>query len=280
MRKRVVTSLVLVTIAAGALALRLVQLERRPMHHDEANQAIRTRELLDRGRYRYDPEDHHGPTLYYLSLPFIWLTAGRDFASTTETTFRLLPVLFGVGLILLLLLMADGLSRPGMVGAGVLTAISPAMVFYSRFYIQETLLVFFTFGALASGWRYVRTRRLGWALATGAFAGLMHATKETCVLAYGAMAAALVVSWVTGRRRKGGVGSRLPWRWGHWLGGVAVAVGLAAWPWPSRCLWPCSRPLEPTCAARWIRLPRIASTSTVQVETPFTWIPGIRICEC
>jgi uncharacterized protein (TIGR03663 family) len=74
------------------------------------------------------------------------------------------------------------------------------MVFYSRFYIQEMLLVFFTFAAIAAGWRYARTRSLGWVLLAGAFVGLMHATKETCVIAYAAMlvALALLALW---RRR-------------------------------------------------------------------------------
>ena len=41
----------------------------RPMHGDEANQAVRTGMLLETGRYDYDPQDHHGPSLYWLTLP-------------------------------------------------------------------------------------------------------------------------------------------------------------------------------------------------------------------
>ena len=64
----------------------------------------------------------------------------------------------------------------------MLTAISPALVFYSRYYIQETLLVFFTLAAVGCGWRYLRTHRLGWIVAAGASVGMMHATKETWIL--------------------------------------------------------------------------------------------------
>ena len=60
-------------VAAGAvvlgLAFRLAWLDLRPMHHDEANQAVRFGQLLETGEYRYDRNDHHGPTLYYLTLP-------------------------------------------------------------------------------------------------------------------------------------------------------------------------------------------------------------------
>ena len=115
--------------------------------------------------------------------------------------------MFGAGLIVLLLLVADGLGRWATLGAALLTALSPAMVFYSRYYIQETLLVFFTAAAYGCTWRYVRTRSLGWALAAGAALGLMHATKETWVIAAAAMGGGLVfaVLWTRWRDR-----SRVP----------------------------------------------------------------------
>ena len=39
----------------------LARLDVRPMHHDEANQAVKFGALLERGEYRYDAHDHHGP---------------------------------------------------------------------------------------------------------------------------------------------------------------------------------------------------------------------------
>jgi uncharacterized protein (TIGR03663 family) len=174
------------------LAVRLPRLAMRPMHCDEANQAVRAGVLLETGQYRYDPQEHHGPSLYWLALPALWLSGTPDLAHAEEVTFRLVPVLFGVGLILLLPLVADGLGRGPACVAALLTAISPAMVFYSRYYIQETLLVFFTMAAIAAGWRWYRSRSLWWAVAAGVAFGLMHATKETWVLA----AAAMAVAWV------------------------------------------------------------------------------------
>jgi len=71
---------------------------------------------------------------------------------------RIVPVFFGVCLVLLLLLLIDGLGTAAAVYAAVLTAISAAMVFYSRYYIQEMLLVCFTFGAIVSGYRYAQSK--------------------------------------------------------------------------------------------------------------------------
>lgn len=219
--------LLLILVALGALAFRAPQLERRPMHSDEANQACKSGRLQETFEYRYDPSEHHGPTLYYLSLPFAWLASGRNFAGTTERTFRIVPVLFGTGLILLLYLVRDGLGRSGALSAALLAAVSPAMVFYSRFYIQEMLLVFFTFGGIAAGWRYVRTGRLGWALLGGAFLGLMHATKETCVIAYGGMLAGLAAARLWSRRYARTEDSSCTWNGRHLAGALAVCCGVS-----------------------------------------------------
>ncbi len=181
-------------VVLGGLLFRLVQLDLRPMHHDEANQAVKFGGLLERGEYRYDRTEHHGPSLYYLSLPFAWVTSGTSFSALTEAILRLVPVIFGVGIILLLLLLKQGLSLEAVVFSGLFTAVSPAMVFYSRFYIQETLLVFFLMGAVASGWQYFQKRSLAWAASAGFFCGMMFATKETCIIGIGAMVSALLLT--------------------------------------------------------------------------------------
>ncbi len=190
----------LVLALAVGLAFRLPALGRRPMHGDEANQAVKAGELRDTGRYAYDPQQHHGPSLYYLTLPSLWLSHARTFAETSEIHYRLVTALFGAALVLLVWPAAGGLGRAAAASAGVLTAISPAMVYYSRFYIQETLLVFFTFAAMASCWRYARATSAGWAAAAGLSFGLMHATKETWVLSAAAMAAALGLVRLWSRR--------------------------------------------------------------------------------
>ena len=170
-------------IALAALAVRLPRLDARPMHCDEAVHAVKLDELI-RGEYRYDPTEYHGPSLYYFTLPVAWARGEHTLTDLRETTLRLVPVLFGVALILLLPLVSDGLGRRAVPAAGALLALSPAMVFYSRYYIQEMLLVFFAALALAAGWRYVRRPSAGWAALAGAGIGLMFATKETCVLSW------------------------------------------------------------------------------------------------
>lgn len=177
-----------------ALLFRFLALDLRPMHHDEANQAVKFGALLEEGEYRYDPEDHHGPSLYYISLPFAWLLSGTTLAALNETVLRLVPAFFGIGMLILFLLIQPSLDRAALIFAGILLAISPVMVFFSRFYIQETLLVFFTLGFMFFVWRYSQKSSTGWALAAGVFAGLMFATKETCIIAFVAVLGAVVLT--------------------------------------------------------------------------------------
>jgi predicted membrane-bound mannosyltransferase len=127
MTKAVYGILVALALVTG-LAFRLARLDARPMHHDEANQAVKFGELLEHGDYRYDASDHHGPTLYYLTLPSAWLRGQHTLAALDETTLRLVPACFGVLLLLLMLPLARGLGRPAIVVAMVLGAVSPALV--------------------------------------------------------------------------------------------------------------------------------------------------------
>ena len=110
---------------AGALALRAPRLATRPFHNDEGVNAIKATELWQHGRYAYDPDEYHGPTLHYATLPFLWLSGARNPGEVRDATLRLAPVVFGVGLILLLLLFVDGLGRHAVVWSALLTAVLP-----------------------------------------------------------------------------------------------------------------------------------------------------------
>src|SRR2546427_3393797 len=193
------TTLSLLLVAGVGLALRCPRLDERPMHNDEAVNAMKFGELWEHGDYKYDPNEHHGPSLFYATLAVARLTSSPDFEHLTETKLRLITVLFGVGLIVLLPLLVDGLGQKGVIWAAVFTVVSPAFVFYSRYYIHEILLVFFTLMALGAGWRYWRSRKIGWALLLGASVGLMYATKETFIITVAAAGLALGLNQIWNR---------------------------------------------------------------------------------
>lgn len=192
-------ALALLLAVAGGLALRLPKLDARPLHNDEGVNAIKVAALWERGEYKYVPHEFHGPTLYYSSLPFLWFGHAHNADELDATRLRLVTIAFGIALILLLPLLADGLGSAATAFAAILAAVSPAMVFYSRYYIHEMLLLFFTLLTLAAGWRYWRSRKMGWAVLAGAGLGLMFATKETFVLSVAAMLAAAAATFAWNR---------------------------------------------------------------------------------
>jgi uncharacterized protein (TIGR03663 family) len=216
----------LALILLSAAVLRFYDLGYRPMHGDEANQAIKTSKLLEKGEYAYDPVEHHGPTLYYLTLPVLWLAGAHDAAEMTEPMIRVVPAFFGLGLVLLSWLIVAPIDRRAGLWAALLTAVSHGLVYYSRYYVQEISFVFFAAGLIGCAHHYLTSRRLGWALGAGLFLGLLHATKETSVLVVFAMVVALacVVAWekVVARRA---IPLNLNWR--HIGAGLGLALAIS-----------------------------------------------------
>ncbi|HVU25168.1 MAG TPA: flippase activity-associated protein Agl23 [Opitutus sp.] len=175
-------------IALVALWLRTRDLAARPMHSDEANQAVKFGELLETGHYAYDPHDHHGPTLYYAALPIAWLRGQRTLAALDEITLRLVPALFGTIAVVLVFLLATPGGDAGPAArifpllAAALLAVSPPAVYYSRDFIQETLLLTFVLASFVCVQRWWRSGHLRWAIASGVCMGLALSTKISAPL--------------------------------------------------------------------------------------------------
>ena len=131
MRALLPTAVLLLAIVA-ALFLRCPQLGNRPLHNDEGVNAVKLAALWEKGDYKYDPHEYHGPTLHYFSLPVLWFGPARNSSELSVVELRVVTVAFGVGLILLLFLLKDGLGRGGTIWTAILLATSPVMVFYSR----------------------------------------------------------------------------------------------------------------------------------------------------
>ena len=68
----------------------------RTFHPDEANQAFTTGRLLETGQYAYQPQDHHGPTLYYAAAALQKAAGHGDTASLDGTLLRCTPLVFAV----------------------------------------------------------------------------------------------------------------------------------------------------------------------------------------
>lgn len=125
-----------ISILLVAAILRLFWLDLKPLHHDEGVNGFFLARLLREGVYQYDPANYHGPTLYYLTLPFAALLGVGTF------TVRLVTVLSGTGSIWLILLLRRRTGEVGALAAAALIAVSPGAVYLSRYFIHEALFLF------------------------------------------------------------------------------------------------------------------------------------------
>ncbi|XOV91964.1 MAG: flippase activity-associated protein Agl23 [Bacteroidota bacterium] len=183
--------LFLFTIVVLAIWLRTFELGERPLHTDEAVGAAKFGQLLENGDYKYDPFEYHGPTLNYLSLIPAWIAGEYTYRDLKIETLRSIPVFFGILLVLLPVFLFYRLDYRHALVAAFLVTISPAMVFYSRYYIHEYILVFFSYLGILSYFKLSGNQSKIWSAVLGISVGMMIATKETWVISIAGFVIAL-----------------------------------------------------------------------------------------
>lgn len=224
---------VLAAVAAGALLVRLLALDARVAHWDEARVAYWTLQYLERGAWSYHPIVH-GPFLFHVNrLAFATLGA-------TDVTMRLVVAVVGGLSPLAAWLLRTRLTRGETLALAAILAASPLFVFYSRFARNDLLLAVFalvTVGLAVRAWDAARGSYLP---AAGVALGLAFTTKENAVLYLlcwlGAGALVLARGALTGGaprrtlRRYAESAARVPERFGG-VGPTAAWTAAAALSW-------------------------------------------------
>ncbi len=142
-------------ITAVAAFWRFWQLELKPLHHDEGVNSFFLTTLFRDGVYKYDPANYHGPDLYYFSL-----AAAKMFGLNT-ISIRGSVAIFGVLTVVLCFFLKDYIGKIGSLAAALFVALSPGMVYISRYFIHEMLFVFFSFGIIVGVLYFVEKRKAG-----------------------------------------------------------------------------------------------------------------------
>ena len=190
---------VIFLIAAG---LRLYDLNLVPLHHDEGVNGNFLVRLVRDGYYQYDPQNYHGPTLYYFSALIPWTvkllfgSAARDSYGLTTFNIRLVTVIFGLATIGLVFMLRRRLGTVATLAAGLLLAVSPGAVYLSRYFIHESLFVFFTVGIVVAAVKLYDDRNPSQLILISASAALLFATKETAMISVGVLLIALALTLV------------------------------------------------------------------------------------
>lgn len=219
-------------VALLALAIRLPQLDRRPMHTDEAVNAYVTGQLLAGEPFHYDPRDRHGPALFALAEPLARMFGAAQFSDLTESELRLGPVLAGTATVLLLGAATEMFGFIPCLAAALLFAFAPLPLYYSRYFIHETLFVAATLGLILSGARALRSGSPVFAGLAGFCAALMVACKETALLQFLALALAALGAGLSLAHRPSTV--RRPARLLAIAGAVFVLVAILLFTWGGR----------------------------------------------
>lgn len=185
------------TAFAAALAMRLALLDLRPLHHDEGvNAWLASRPLEGTGAgIFYNPDNFHGPFLFFLVLPFMALLGESDFV------LRLPAALASAAMIPLLLPLRHRLGVAGVTAAAWLLALSPSFVSYGRDLIHETFLAALTLALVAAASSWLEERKEQRLVLAAFCLGLLATVKETWVLtlAVFGIAAVLARLWTRGR---------------------------------------------------------------------------------
>ncbi len=203
-------------ILLGAI-LRFWGLGDKPLHHDESLHAYFSLKLMQNdlqnwlscfnttnpGCYHYDPL-LHGPFQFHaIALVYQisqWLGAPDHGVNTT--TVRIAAATLGTVIVGLPYFLRDYLGRVGSLLACFLLAVSPSMVYFSRFAREDIYMACFTLLLVVAVGRYIHTRKTRWIVIAAAAFALSYATKEATFLTvavFGSFLGALL-AWELGVR--------------------------------------------------------------------------------
>lgn len=179
----------------AATFLRFYDIGIKPLHHDEGVNSFFLLNLARTGQYAYNPENYHGPSLYYFALVTLKLIG------ESELALRAWPAVCGVLMVAAVWLLRRRFGVVGTPAAAWALALSPGLVYYSRDFIHEVTFGLFTLGIVVGAWRWVESKRFGWIVLIAVSAGLLFATKETAVMTVAVLIAAAVCAalWDIGR---------------------------------------------------------------------------------
>ena len=174
-------------VVVAALGLRLFELSGRTMHYDEAIHLHYAWRLANSagsvlgwpwifGTDYVHSAWMHGP--FQIEMTAFILKVFGD----TDFTARLGYTLFGTALVALPWFLRNHIGRQGAILAAAMLALSPVLLYFSRFGRNDIIMMFWAVALFTLMWRYLHDgRRLHLYLASAVLA-LMFASKETAYL--------------------------------------------------------------------------------------------------
>jgi uncharacterized protein (TIGR03663 family) len=206
-------------ILLGAI-IRFWALGDKPLHHDESLHAYYSLQLLHNMEhwlwcigqgspppgyscYAYTPLLHGPFQFHFIALVYkISQLLGASDNGVNTTTVRILAATLGTAIVALPYFLRDYLGKIGAWLASFLLAVSPSMVYFSRFAREDIYMAFFTLLMVVGVARYIRDRKMRWLVIAAAGFAFSYATKEATfltILVFGSFLGALI-AWELGRK--------------------------------------------------------------------------------
>jgi uncharacterized protein (TIGR03663 family) len=205
-------------VLLGAI-LRFWALGDKPLHHDESLHAYYSLQLLQNiehwgwcvnpppqgySCYTYNPLLHGPFQFHFIALVYrISQLLGAPDNGVNTTTVRILAATLGSAIVALPYFLRDYLGKVGAWLACLLLAVSPSMVYFSRFAREDIYMAFFTLVMVVGVARYVRERKMRWLVIAAAGFSFSYATKEATfltILLFGSFLGALI-AWEFGLKK-------------------------------------------------------------------------------
>ena len=175
-------ALIYIGLVLTAIVLRVVDLGPRAMHHDESIHARYSYDLFNGAPCSggtpcaYDPT-FHGPFLYYAVATSYFL-----FGGATETTARLAPALFGIGIVAICWFLRPLIGRVGALSAATMMVFSTTLLYWSRSLRHDIFATFGEFLFIIGVFRFMQSRKNGWLFAGGLGLAVAWASHELTFL--------------------------------------------------------------------------------------------------
>jgi uncharacterized protein (TIGR03663 family) len=196
-----------IAVLTLAILLRFWDVGAKALHHDESMHAFYS--LLfarDPSSYTYDPL-LHGPFQFHAEgFMFAVIIAAQNIFHVggvgnnpwiNDATARIVPALFGVGIVALPIGLRREMGKLGAWLAGLLLAVSPSFVYFSRFLREDIYFNFFMFAMVVCAVRFAHSRTMLWLALTAASTILAYATFEGVFLTLAIFVSflALLIAW-------------------------------------------------------------------------------------
>lgn len=168
----IITFIIVIT----AILTRLMFLDLRPLHHDEGVNFFFASNIMESGRFIYDPLNYHGP-FYFFSIFLSFLIFG-----ISEFSLRFPSAFYGIILAIVPIFFRSQKNSFHPFIASFFLLFSPSLVYYSRYSIHETSFVLLSALTIFSLAFILRSKDIRYLPYFALSLALLFAIKETGVI--------------------------------------------------------------------------------------------------